>query len=73
VEAAPPLVPLLAGAALGGFVQGLSGFAFGLVALAVWAWVMEPQVAGPLGVFGSLVGQLLALPSWRRGAGPARA
>jgi hypothetical protein len=73
VEAAPPLVPLLAGAALGGFVQGLSGFAFGLVALAVWAWVMEPQVAGPLVVFGSLVGQLLALSSWRRGAGPARA
>jgi uncharacterized membrane protein YfcA len=64
---APPLLPLLAGAALGGFVQGLSGFAYGLVALAVWAWVMEPQVAGPMVVFGSLVGQLLALPGLRRG------
>lgn len=64
---APPLLPLLAGAAIGGFVQGLSGFAYGLVALAVWAWVMEPQVAGPMVVFGSLVGQVLALPTIRRG------
>ncbi|MBX9698427.1 MAG: sulfite exporter TauE/SafE family protein [Acetobacteraceae bacterium] len=72
MEAAPPLVPLLLGAALGGFVQGLSGFAYGLVALAVWAWVMEPQVAGPLVVFGSLVGQIMALPTIRRGFSPAR-
>ncbi len=61
------MLPLIAGAALGGFVQGLSGFAYGLVALAVWAWVMEPQVAGPIVVFGSLVGQMLALPTIRRG------
>ena len=60
------------GAAIGGFVQGLSGFAFGLAALAVWAWVMEPQVAGPLVVFGSLVGQVLALPAIRRGVSVAR-
>lgn len=63
----PPLLPLIAGAALAGFVQGLSGFAYGLVALAIWAWVMEPQVAGPIVVFGSLVGQALALPTIRRG------
>ena len=53
------------GAALAGFVQGLSGFAFGLVALAVWAWVLEPALAGPLVVFGSLVGQVVALPQLR--------
>ena len=69
---APPLIPLLAGAVIGGFVQGLSGFAYGLVALAVWAWVMEPQVAGPMVVFGSLVGQVLALRTIRRGFDPGR-
>jgi hypothetical protein len=68
-----PLLALVAGAALGGFVQGLSGFAFGLIALAVWAWVLEPQMAGPLVVFGSLVGQMLALPTIRRGFSPRRA
>ncbi len=50
------------GAALAGFVQGLSGFAFGLVAWAVWAWALDPALAGPLVVFGSLIGQLVALP-----------
>jgi uncharacterized membrane protein YfcA len=48
-------------------VQGLSGFAFGLVAMAVWAWSLDPVLAGPLVVFGSLVGQLLSLGSIRRG------
>ena len=55
------------GAAAGGFVQGLSGFAFGLVAMAVWAWWLDPVLAGPLVVFGSLVGQLLSVRSIRRG------
>jgi uncharacterized protein len=55
------------GAAAGGFVQGLSGFAFGLVAMAVWAWWLDPVLAGPLVVFGSLVGQLLSIRSIRRG------
>jgi uncharacterized membrane protein YfcA len=63
-----PLVLAVAlGAAAGGFVQGLSGFAFGLVAMAVWAWWLDPRLAGPLVVFGSLLGQLLALPTLRRG------
>ncbi len=70
----PPLLPLLLGAALGGLVQGLSGFAFGLVALTVWAWVMEPQGAGPLVVLGSLLGQLLTLPALQhKRAGMGRA
>lgn len=30
------------GAAVAGFVQGLSGFAFGMVAMSFWAWVLEP-------------------------------
>jgi hypothetical protein len=57
---------VLFGALAGGFVQGLSGFAFGLMAMTVWAWTIAPQLAGPLVVFGSLVGQLLSLGSFRR-------
>lgn len=55
------------GGALAGFVQGLSGFGFGLVSLAVWSWVIEPAVAVPVVVFGSLLGQLLAVGSLRQG------
>ena len=63
-----PLIPLVAlGAAIAGFVQGLSGFAYGLVAMAVWAWVLDPVLAGPLVVFGSLVGQVLSFGALRRG------
>jgi len=58
---------VLLGAVAAGFVQGLSGFAFGLVAMTFWVWVVAPQLAGPLVVFGSLIGQLLALGSIRRG------
>ncbi len=53
-------------------MQGLSGFAFGLVAMAVWAWALDPVLAGPLVVFGSLVGQLLSAGSIRRGFDPRR-
>ncbi|HEX3952281.1 MAG TPA: sulfite exporter TauE/SafE family protein, partial [Stellaceae bacterium] len=60
------------GAAAGGLVQGLSGFAFGLVALGIWAWVVAPTLAGPLVVFGSLIGQLLALRAARPGFDMAR-
>jgi uncharacterized membrane protein YfcA len=63
-----PLIGVVVlGAAAGGFVQGLSGFAFGLVAMAVWAWALDPVLAGPLVVFGSLVGQLLSMGAIRRG------
>jgi uncharacterized membrane protein YfcA len=60
-----PLYVVL-GAAAAGFVQGLSGFAFGLVASAVWAWVVAPQLAGPMVVFGSLLGQLLSTGAVKR-------
>jgi uncharacterized membrane protein YfcA len=47
-----------AGAAFGGFAQGLSGFAFGLIALSIWVWVLDPTLIAPLIVFGSLAGQV---------------
>lgn len=54
------------GAAVAGFVQGLSGFAFGMVAMSFWAWVLEPQLAAVLSVFGSLTGQVIAAFTVRR-------
>ena len=54
------------GAVVGGFVQGLSGFAFGLISLGIWAWTIDPALAGPLVVFGSMVGQLLSIGTVRR-------
>ncbi|TWO69007.1 sulfite exporter TauE/SafE family protein [Caenimonas sedimenti] len=56
-----------AGAALAGFVQGLSGFGFGLTAMALWAWTLEPRLAAALSVFGSLTGQIVAAITVRRG------
>ena len=34
--------------------------------MSVWAWSIEPQLAAPMVVFGSVVGQLLALGTIRR-------
>ncbi len=60
------LAVVLLGAAAAGFVQGVSGFAFSLVSLSFWAWVLAPQLAAPMAVFGSLAGQLVTLPwVWR--------
>ncbi len=56
-----------AGAVAAGFVQGLSGFAFGLVAMSFWVWVLAPEVAGPLVVGCSLLGQAMSIGGvWRR-------
>ena len=55
------------GAVVAGFVQGLSGFAFGMVAMSFWAWALEPRLAATLAVFGALTGQILAAISVRRG------
>jgi uncharacterized membrane protein YfcA len=57
---------LIVGAVLAGFVQGLSGFAFGLVATSIWAWWLPPQVVAPMSVFGALTGQLVAFVTQRR-------
>ncbi|MBN8943398.1 MAG: sulfite exporter TauE/SafE family protein [Rhizobiales bacterium] len=63
-----PQVAIIAlGAIAAGFVQGLSGFAFGLVAMSFWAWTVDPRLAAALVVFGSLTGQLIAAFSVRRG------
>jgi hypothetical protein len=67
------LVSVVLGTCLAGFVQGLSGFAFGLVAMSIWAWSIEPQLAAPMVVFGSVVGQLLAIDTVRRGFDARRA
>lgn len=61
------LAVVIAGAVAAGFVQGLSGFAFGLVATSIWAWWLPPQMVAPLSVFGALVGQLIAAVTVRRG------
>lgn len=55
------------GSAAAGFVQGLSGFAFGLVALSFWAWVIDPKMAAALAVTGAFTGQVIAALSVRRG------
>lgn len=60
-------VMVAVGAIVAGFVQGLSGFAFGMVAMSFWAWTLDPRLAAALSVFGALVGQLLAVFTVRRG------
>jgi len=55
------------GAVAAGFVQGLSGFGFGLVAMSFWAWALESRLAAALAVCGALTGQLVAAVSVRRG------
>jgi len=69
---APLLLVIVVGAAVAGFVQGLSGFGFSLVALSFWAWALDPRVAATLSVFGALTGQVLAALRVRRGFDWAR-
>ncbi|QYY28650.1 sulfite exporter TauE/SafE family protein [Cupriavidus pinatubonensis] len=61
------LIIVILGAAVAGFVQGLSGFAFGMVAMSFWVWTIDPRMASAMTVFGALTGQLLAAFSVRRG------
>lgn len=49
------------GAIVAGFVQGLTGFAFALVAMSFWVWVLPPQLAAPLLVFASLWSHVISL------------
>lgn len=58
---------IVVGAATAGFVQGLTGFGFGLVAMSFWAWVLDPKLAAVLAVFGALTGQVLAAFTVGRG------
>ena len=48
------------GAICAGFIQGLTGFAFGLVAMSFWAWVLPAQFCAPLVVIASFSGHILA-------------
>ena len=52
---------LITGAVVAGFVQGLSGFAFGMVAMSIWVWGLDPKLAAVMAVFGSLVGQVIGV------------
>src|SRR5579872_3948370 len=61
------LVIIALGAAVAGFVQGLTGFAFGLTALAFWAWALDPRIAAPLVVMGSLLGHFFSIHRARSG------
>jgi len=58
---------LIVGAMLAGFVQGLSGFAFGMVAMSIWVWGVEPHLAAVMAVFGGLTGQVFSAITARRG------
>lgn len=62
----PDLILLAAGAAVAGFVQGLTGFAFGLVAMSIWVWGIAPGVASVMVVVGGFSGQLLSAIRLRR-------
>lgn len=62
------LLLIAGGAATAGFVQGLTGFGFGLVAISFWAWGLVPQQAAVLATVGGLAGQVLAVLTVRRGA-----
>jgi len=57
---------VIGGSAIAGFVSGLAGFAFGLVAMVFWAWTLPPQMIGPMLVVGSLGGQVLTVGTVRR-------
>jgi uncharacterized membrane protein YfcA len=54
---------LLAGTFLGGFASGLSGFAYALVASAVFLHVLPPMQSTALVLLGSIVAQLFSI--WR--------
>ena len=60
------LLLLAGGAALAGLVQGISGFAFAMVAMSVWVWGIEPRLAAAMAVSGGLLGQIVALFTVKR-------
>src|SRR5262249_5270191 len=54
---------VVAGALAGGFVNGLTGTGYALVALGFWLQAMSPVHAAPLVAFCSVIGHLQSLPS----------
>jgi uncharacterized membrane protein YfcA len=61
------LAVLLAGAAIAGLVQGISGFAFSMVAMSIWVWTIDPPIAAVMAVFGGWFGQVISAIRVRRG------
>ena len=55
------------GAAVAGLVQGISGFAFAMVAMAIWVWGVDPALAAVMAVFGGWTGQVVSAIRVRRG------
>ena len=55
------------GAAIAGLVQGISGFAFAMVAMSIWVWGVDPLLAAPMAVFGGWFGQVISAFRVRRG------
>lgn len=57
---------IFAGALLGGYISGLTGFGTALTALPIWLFVVEPLVAGPVVVVCAVVSNIQTLPSiWK--------
>jgi len=57
---------VVAGALIGGLLNGLTGFGTGLTALPLWLQVLEPVVAAQLVSVASIAGHVSALPAlWR--------
>jgi len=63
----PLIAIIILGAVVAGFVQGLSGFAFTMVAMSIWAWALDPQLAAATAVFGGMSGQIFGVLTVRRG------
>jgi len=58
---------IILGAAAAGFVQGLSGFAFAMCAMAFFSWSVDPQLAAVIVVGCSIVGQALTITTVKSG------
>jgi uncharacterized membrane protein YfcA len=57
---------VLAGALLGGVVNGLTGFGTGITAMGLWLYAISPPVAASLVIICSIVSQVQTLPMiWR--------
>lgn len=63
---APDILPILLGAAIGGFVSGLTGFGTALTSLPLYLLVLPPTAAAILAAATSVASQAQTLPSiWR--------
>jgi uncharacterized protein len=62
-----PTYVLAFGAAVAGLVQGISGFAFAMVAMSIWVWTIDPKLAAAMAVFGGWFGQVISAIRIRRG------